>query len=375
MNTNFTTMANSLVSVSAAQQARKSYPKLWEEDPDSDSNSDSDSPSTLTRTRNHNITNRPSKMMPAHISPGTEDSFHWARSVPKTSLLSSGLKFTSTTRNESFLDRFTIVLLRSLVIAQQFALSTLFLVANRCVVCLSSTSTSTDETSTETSTSSDCAPCLDDTSLMASMQIFTFTLVTIFVTTIFARRANEQKNMVIRKKRDRIHSRSMDAMLIAGILRFLSSVLRTLTASYSSDTVTALAVSGMILHVFSADYNYANGISKKAEKQEMKASQSSSHSYSLEAKPLFLGGTVSINCVFFSAALLASRLPSDTVSYIFFMWTVVLFAYYPEARYLFAHTSFGNTGELISECYRRMDEIGICFYRIIFPLQCHSFTE
>ena len=363
------TMANSLVSVSAAQQARKSYPKLWEEDPDSDS--DSDSPST--RTRNHSITNRPSKMMPAHISPGTEDSFHWARSVPKTSLLSSGLKFTSTTRNESFLDRFTIVLLRSLVIAQQFALSTLFLVANRCVVCLSSTSI--DETSTDSSTSSDCAPCLDDTSLMASMQIFTFTLVTIFVTTIFARRANEQKNMVIQKKRDRIHSRSIDAVLIAGILRFLSSVLRTLTASYSSDTVTALAVSGMILHVFSADYNYANGISKKAEKQVMKASQSSSHSYSLEAKPLFLGGTVSINCVFFSAALLASRLPSDTVSYIFFMWTVVLFAYYPEARYVFAHTSFGNAGELISECYKRMDELGICFYRIIVPLQCHSFIQ
>jgi hypothetical protein len=301
-----------------AKQARKSYPKLWEEEDDFSSNVS-------------NNTNRPSKHMPSNIPSGTEDSFHWARSVPKTSLPSSGLRFASTTSNETFSVRFKIVVSRSLVIAQQFALSTLFLVANRCVICRSF-----DDLDEES-----CAPCLNDAMVAASMQAFALTLLVLFPSTVFARRRNGKVNTQRKRKRDRIHSRSVDALLIAGILRFLSSVLRTLTASYSSDTVTALAVAGMILHVVSADYNYANGHSEKAELQQMKAS----HSYAEKKRSLFLGGTVSINCVFFSAALLASRLPSDTVSYIFFMWTVVLFAYYPETRYLIAHTEYGRIGE------------------------------
>ncbi len=296
-----------------AKQARKSYPKLWEED------SSSSSP---------NITNKPSKHMPVDIVSGTEASFHWARSVPKTALPSSGLRFASTTSTESFYVRFKIVFLRSLVIAQQFALSTLFLAAIRCVICRSF-----DDLEEDT-----CVPCMNDEKLVLSLQSFTLTLLILFPSTLAARRQNGRKNM--QNKRERIHSRSVDAILIAGILRFLSSVLRTLTASYSSDTVTALAIAGMVLHVLSADYNYANGISERAELQHLKAS----HSYAEKKRPLFLGGTMSINCVFFSAALLASRLPSDTISYIFYMWTVVLFAYYPETRYLIAHTQFGRKG-------------------------------
>ncbi len=303
-----------------AKQARKSYPKLWEEEEDFSSNLS-------------NNTNKPSKQMPHAISHGTEESFHWARSVPKSSLPSSGLRFATTTSNETFSVRFQIVLLRSLVVAEQFALSTLFLAANRCVICQNS----------EDLDDESCVPCRNEFHLSASTRAFALSLLVLFPFTILARRRNV-RGVNTQKKLDRIHSRSVDALLIAGILRFLSSLLRTLTASYSSDTVAALAIAGMILHVLSADYDYANGYSDKVEQQIIKGSRS--HEYAEKKRPLFLGGTVSINCVFFSAALLASRLPSDTVSYVIFMWTVVLFSYYPEARFLIAHHEFGRIGEI-----------------------------
>jgi hypothetical protein len=293
------------------KQARKSYPKLWEKDDESSSN------------------NKPSKKMPSNIAPDTDDSFHWARSVRNTELPSSGLQFAFTINNDPFLIRLGKIISRSLVVAHQFSMSTLFLVGHRCVVCRS----------VEESNEKYCEPCLQDNTLLFSMHGFTITLIVIALSTMIARRCNQTTQ--IRRKRDRLHSRSVDAILIAGILRFLSSVLRTLTASYSSDTVTALAIGGMISSVASADYDYANGISRiPASKHHQQIS-----TYEEKQRQTFLGGTVSINCVFFSAALLASRLPSDTVSYIFFMWTVILFAYYPEARFLVAQTKFGNIGE------------------------------
>ena len=302
----------------AAKLARSSYPKLW-----------TDGDMLSSKSGNTETTNLPSKKMPRSIPSNTEHSFHWARSVPNTSLPSSGLKFTVTTNDEPFIVRFNMIVSRSLVIAQQFSLSTLFLVGNRCAIYR--VPVDLDEKI--------CAPCHHDDNIVFAMRIFTFTMVIMAVSTMIARRQNEGTQMQVQRKRDRFHSRSVDAILIAGILRFLSSVLRTLTASYSSDTVTALAIGGMVLHVVSADYNYANGISEKAELQQKTVP------YAEKRRPMFLGGTVSINCVFFSAALLASRLPSDTVSYVSFMWTVILFAYYPEARFLVAHTSFGRIGE------------------------------
>jgi len=293
------------------KRARKSYPKLWDQDDDSTSN------------------NTPSKKMPLNITPDSEDSFHWARSVRNTELPSSGLQFAFIRNNDPFHTRLKEIVSRSLVVAHQFSLSTLFLVGHRCVVCRS----------VEDPNEKYCGPCFHDNTLLFSMHVFTVTLVAIALSTMIARRCNQEtKNQ---RKRDRVHSRSIDAILIAGILRFLSSVLRTLTASYSSDTVTALAIGGMVGSVVSADYNYANGISRvSASKRRQKASR-----YGDRQLQEFMGGTVSINCVFFSAALLASRLPSITVSYIFFMWTVILFAYYPEGRFLVSQTKFGNIGE------------------------------
>jgi|AntRauTorckE5430_2_1112549.scaffolds.fasta_scaffold01564_2 phosphatidylinositol glycan class C protein len=294
------------------KRARNSYPKLWDQDDDSTSN------------------NTPSKKMPITITPDSEDSFHWARSVRNTELPSSGLQFAFIRNNDPFHTRLKEIVSRSLVVAHQFSLSNLFLVGHRCVVCRS----------VEDPNEKYCSPCFQDNMLLFSIHVFTATLVAIAISTMIARRCNQEANH--QRKRDRLHSRSIDAILIAGILRFFSSVLRTLTASYSSDTVTALAIGGMAGSVASADYNYANGISRfSASKQR----QELSSSYGERQRQKFMGGTVSINCVFFSAALLASRLPSDTVSYVFFMWTVILFAYFPEGRYLVSQTKFGVTGE------------------------------
>mmetsp|Transcript_28032 Transcript_28032/g.42958 ORF Transcript_28032/g.42958 Transcript_28032/m.42958 type:complete len:363 (-) Transcript_28032:145-1233(-) len=288
------------------------YPKLWQEEIHiKDGASKSKSP----------FTNLSSTKMSKELRPESEESFHWARSVPSTHLTSSGLVvFTSSTSS----DKPVLVCLlgmieRSLVIAQEFALSTLFLVGHRCLVC---------RTRADTHMEFVCLPCSEDGPLLSALHLFIGTLLVIVLSAFLARRQNQEWKR--QRNRDRLHNRSIDAVLIAGILRFLSSVLRTLTASYSSDTVTALAIGGMCLHVMTVDYNYANGISDKARLLFEGGNID-------KLRPHFLGGTVSINCVFFSAALLASRLPSDADSYMFFMWTVVLFAYFPEARYMIAH--------------------------------------
>ena len=116
--------------------------------------------------------------------------------------------------------------------------------------------------------------------------------------------------------------RACDALLLAGMLRLVSSVLRTLTASYSSDTVYALAIAGMMVHLLACDYRYANGHSRKKT-----------------------AGIVSLNASLFSTTLLASRLTSNATVYVFVSSSVFVFAFYPSARHSIAvsqsHASFG----------------------------------
>jgi phosphatidylinositol glycan class C protein len=107
--------------------------------------------------------------------------------------------------------------------------------------------------------------------------------------------------------------------------------LRTLTASYSSDTVNALAIGGMVVHLLACDYSYALGISKK------KVSDGSNKRQA--GRPTFSGGTVSLNAALFSTTLLASRLPTNVVSYAFISSAVILFAFYPAARHAIAKKS------------------------------------
>jgi hypothetical protein len=127
-----------------------------------------------------------------------------------------------------------------------------------------------------------------------------------------------------------------DAILLAAILRLTSGIIHTLTASYSSDTVYALSVSGMIIHLLTCDFRYANGACD-AEGDEAVVHTSFAH-----PRPAFLGGTVSLNAVFFSTSLLVSRIESDASSYAFVSLAVTLFAFYPATRHNIAR-KYPNT--------------------------------
>lgn len=118
----------------------------------------------------------------------------------------------------------------------------------------------------------------------------------------------------------KLRTRIADSIFMAILLRFLAGVLRTLTASYSSDTVHALAIVSLSLHLLACDYNYANGHTDDA-------------SFDTKNRPSFQGGTLSLTAVFFATTLLASRLADNVAVYLFVSYSVILFALYPAARH------------------------------------------
>jgi hypothetical protein len=121
------------------------------------------------------------------------------------------------------------------------------------------------------------------------------------------------------RTRQKTQMRFMDAILLAALLRLLAAALKTLTASYSSDTVHALAIAGMAIHLLGCDYSYANGMTTAA--------------VSSSSRPPFLGGTTSLSAVFFSTTLLASRLQSNWTVHLFVSSSVTIFAFYPATRH------------------------------------------
>jgi hypothetical protein len=126
-------------------------------------------------------------------------------------------------------------------------------------------------------------------------------------------------------------------------------MLRSLTASYSADTVHALATCGMAIHLLACDYGYANGRrrttivaeearhSSRDDDDDNDLSNSSSAAGADDVvqhpRPPFLGGTISLNAAFFSTVLLASRIKSNATSYAFVSSVVTLFAFYPSSRH------------------------------------------
>lgn len=127
-------------------------------------------------------------------------------------------------------------------------------------------------------------------------------------------------------RRIKARQRAFDSLLLAVLLRFLASLLRTLTASYSSDTVQSLALAGMALHVAACDYTYADGIGRDTTLLQQRQ------------RPPFSGGTVALNAALFSTTLLISRLSSNGGAYLFSTLAVVLFAFYSGTRHAVAAT-------------------------------------
>jgi len=121
----------------------------------------------------------------------------------------------------------------------------------------------------------------------------------------------------------KISTRMWDLVLLALILRWMFPILRTLTFTYSSDTVYALAVVCMILHVLTCNYSYFLGKNYLSSSSSLVYPEEDSTKIYVEtrtiSRPLFHGGTLSLNFAFVSILLLVSRFfhsvtPSTTSS-------------------------------------------------------------
>lgn len=189
----------------------------------------------------------------------------------------------------------------SFVVGQEFILTCLFLAAHRTV---SSKGPSED---------------FDRVALMMQPSLILVWLA--FFLVILHNKPTDSDAAHARKMK--IRHRSADGLFMAALLRFLAAVLKTLTASYSTDTVHALAISGFVLHLLACDYSYANGMVRAGSLVTVDTMK----------RPAFQGGTLSLTAAFFATTLLASRLETNVMVYIFVSSSVVLFALYPAARH------------------------------------------
>lgn len=142
-------------------------------------------------------------------------------------------------------------------------------------------------------------------------------------------RAVQHKHKTCKKghRRKKAMVRLSDGILLAVILRAISGLLRSLTASYSTDTVYALAITGMTVHLLACDYKFANGF-ENGDNGDTHTLTRTHH-----PRPKFLGGTISLNAAFFATVLLISRIKSNATSYAFVSSVVTLFAFYPTSRH------------------------------------------
>ncbi|CAB9527764.1 phosphatidylinositol glycan anchor biosynthesis, class C [Seminavis robusta] len=165
-------------------------------------------------------------------------------------------------------------------------------------------------------------------------------------------------------RKAKVLQRLVDAIFSALFLRIQASVLQTLTASFSTDTVERLTVAGMVIHLVTCDYAYANGIvnpiniNTTADATTVSSSVSSNknnddklatqnknkddNTPSNNKRPTFQGGTVSLNAAFFSTILLASRLSSNAQVYVFVSLAIILFAFFPAARHAISQHPHGG---------------------------------
>jgi uncharacterized membrane protein YjdF len=132
------------------------------------------------------------------------------------------------------------------------------------------------------------------------------------------------------RSREKARIRFLDSILLGIFLRLMAAALKTLTASYSSDTVYALAIAGMIIHLFGCNYTYA---SNAVCVNDNETRQNHPLSRSPIARPPFLGGTTSLSAAFFSTTLLASRLEAVWTVHLFVTSSVTIFAFFPATRH------------------------------------------
>merc|ERR1712080_336987 len=110
-------------------------------------------------------------------------------------------------------------------------------------------------------------------------------------------------------------------VLLLGVLIGLSPVLATLTNSFSNDTIYALSIMLMLIHVVLQDYGFILGSSDNFQ------------------------APVSLNAAIFASVLLGSRLPSTIQVFQLMFLAILLFALFPILRHYLKRKS--NDAHLI----------------------------
>ena len=155
-----------------------------------------------------------------------------------------------------------------------------------------------------------------------------------------------------------VGSRAFLLFLFVVLVRMATPMLRTLTDSYSTDTIYALATALAVVHVVTHDYGNLDelgtvplgsgniireeGIEEeedwqgKKEKEKEKGKEGEEEQEEEEeeelSRPVPLSGILSSNAAMFGCVLLASRLPSDDQVFGLLLLAVELFALLPLAR-------------------------------------------
>ena len=227
-----------------------------------------------------------------------------------------------------------LLLSNTMVFVQEFVLTCLLLAGHRAALLeeldYRRRLEQLDSSGSGSSSSRNPSVSIHSSRLLTSLGLIWLTLIVAVV-----------KNRFANSKRYTIRHRFTDFLLMAILLRFLSAVLKTLTASYSSDTVYVLSTISLFLHLVTCNYDYANGYDddddNNVEDDENDDTIIASNIRKKnQERPTFKGGMISLTSAFFATTLLASRLESNAAVYIFICSSVVLFALYPAARHLVA---------------------------------------
>ncbi|KAJ5068386.1 phosphatidylinositol n-acetylglucosaminyltransferase subunit c [Anaeramoeba ignava] len=105
-------------------------------------------------------------------------------------------------------------------------------------------------------------------------------------------------------------------LVLLVLLYCVSPVLRTLTQTFSPDTIWALTIILFVIHLLSQDYDYINGLSDK------------------------LNAPLSLNAAIFASVILASRLDSDMLVFAFVSFAIEIFGFFPVIRHMAYKLSF-----------------------------------
>ena len=233
---------------------------------------------------------------------------------------------------------------QNLVVGQEVALTTILLAVHREIVVYEDLQEQQKQDHNSQNEQGNSNDFMSQKSSLAMLIVY----ATLFLIVYYNRQSSSIDSQGKRQqRRKKAIVRLSDGLFLAVLLRFISGVLRSLTASYSTDTVYALAISGMTIHLLACDYGYANGIlfddgTEEGGGNSSAPTTSNATSEETHPRPAFLGGTVSLNAAFFSTVLLISRIKSNVTSYAFVSSVVTLFAFYPASRHNIAG-SFPNT--------------------------------